>query len=285
MTTKKMGGKVNCSIPGPVCPIDKLKWGNSEDSFGCTKWGQTMTFPQGNTIINRVMIKFEETINYQEVYQNIDIWFKRFYQIYQIMNFKKIKNKENETPPLIKGFGFKNTGLILYSLDIETNKSEVIRDTNSKCFISLDFANGELTYEIFEKIVCLVNKQRDLNFSYKCYLEGIIAFFDNDFKKAITICSPALENALHMGLEEFSKEKHIYFLNKLIDKKYKMLGGYFDLAKDLNMNLPTQDYKTKILLLRNKVIHKGYEPTQKEVKDYLEDIKVYLDYFIKSILE
>ena len=50
----------------------------------------------------------------------------------------------------------------------------------------------------------------------------------------------------------------------------------FELAEDIKMPLPTSDYKTKLLELRNKVIHKGYKPTINEVNDYLNDEVLHL---------
>ena len=45
------------TLHGPVCPINPA-WGNNEDAFGCTEWGQTMSFPKGNSLIKRVMLDF-----------------------------------------------------------------------------------------------------------------------------------------------------------------------------------------------------------------------------------
>ena len=108
--------------------------------------------------------------------------------------------------------------------------------------------------------------------------------YNNDYIKAVTICSPAIEFVLSQALESFCKEKDIYFLNKL-RKKYRMLGGLFELAKDLNMPLPTKDYNSKILELRNNVIHKGYNPSKKEAEVYLKNIKIYIDSLSPALLE
>ena len=101
--------------------------------------------------------------------------------------------------------------------------------------------------------------------------------------KKITVCSPALEAALLNGIKNFAVKKNIYFLDKLL-KKYRMLGGYFALACDIDMTLPTQDYKTALLDLRNEVVHNGYAPTKEEADKYLKDVRLYLDAFSNGIL-
>ena len=63
-----------------------------------------------------------------------------------------------------------------------------------------------------------------------------------------------------------------------------MLGGYFALANDIDMTLPTQDYKTALVELRNNVVHNGYDPTAEEAEKYLKDVRLYLDNFSKSVL-
>ena len=133
------------------------------------------------------------------------------------------------------------------------------------------------------KIINLTNIQKDLTFDYRYFLEGFRAFHEGDYKKAITVCSPALEAALLNGIKSFATSKNIYFLDKLL-KKYRMLGGYFALAKDIDMELPTQDYKTALLDLRNDVVHNGYAPSKEEADKYLKDVRLYLDTFSTGIL-
>ncbi len=279
----------NPKIPGPVCPVNGLIWGNEEDGFGCTKWGQTMSFPKGNSMVNRVIVDFsineiDAGTEVQTVYNYIDGWFNRFYDIYEIIAMIPAKKKEPKTPPIIQGYGFRNAGLLLYAVDPKTRKLNVIHNSNDNgAHITLDIPTGRLKYDELEKIINLTNIQKDLTFDYRYFLEGFRAFHEGDYKKAITVCSPALEAALLNGIKSFAISKNIYFLDKLL-KKYRMLGGYFALAKDIDMELPTQDYKTALLDLRNDVVHNGYAPSKEEADKYLKDVRLYLDTFSTGIL-
>lgn len=285
-------GKLECEnhvIPGPVCPINGMTWGNEQDSFGCTHWGQTMSFPDGNSLVNQIMVEFspyEEDlkIDSQTIYDHIDSWFERFYDIYEVISMKSAKSKKVKTPPFVQGYGFRSTGVILHAVDPNTKKLMPIHNDNDNgAHITLDFSNGHIKYDELIKIIDLANEQSDMTFSFRYFLEGLRAFFEEDYKKAVTVCSPALEAALLNGIKNFADSKNIYFLDKLL-KKYRMLGGYFALATDINMKLPTQDYKTALLDLRNNVVHNGYAPTREEADKYLKDVRLYLDTFSNGIL-
>lgn len=276
-------------IPGPVSPIDDITWGNKQDGFGRTTWGQTMAFPKGNSIIKNVMLRFslpdtDFEKSSQTIYDCVNGWFERFYDICEIVTLMPMKKKEPTPPKMIQGYGFRNSGLILYTVNPNTKKPDAIHNKNDHCAnITLELPTGCLKYDELVKIIDMANKQKELSFSFKCFLEGLRAFFNEDYKKAITVCSPALEAALLTGIEDFAKKKNIYFLEKLL-KKYRMLGGYFALANDIDMTLPTQDYKTALVELRNNVVHNGYDPTAEEAEKYLKDVRLYLDNFSKSVL-
>lgn len=279
----------NHVIPGLVCPISGMKSGNEQDAFGCTKWGQTMSFPKGNSLVKRVMVEFFSLennleIDAQTIYNHIDSWFERFYDIYEIVSMRAAKKKEVKTPTLVQGYGFRNTGVILYAVDPKTGKLISIHNNNDAgAHITLELLSGSLKYDELERIINLTNEQKDLTFDYRYFLEGLRAFFEEDYKKTITVCSPALEAAILNGIKKFAISKDIYFLDKLL-KKYRMLGGYFALANDIDMKLPTQDYKSALLDLRNNVVHNGYAPTKEEADKYLKDVRLYLDTFSNGIL-
>lgn len=277
------------SIPGPLCPINEIKWGNDEDAFGYTKWGATRGFPNGISIIERIVLDFsilenDLDTNSQTVYNHIEAWFNRFYDIYEIILLKPAKRKKSKTPSIVIGYGLSNTGFILHAIDPKTKKLNPIYNNNDRdASIRVEILKDSLNFDELTKIIDLTNEQRDLSFDFKYYLEGLRAFFDDDYKKAITVCSPALEAALLNGIKNFSVSKNIYFLDKLL-KKYRMLGGYFALAADIDMKLPTQDYKIALLDLRNNVVHNGYAPTKEETEKYLKDVRLYLDTFSKGML-
>ena len=277
------------AIPGPVCPINGRTWGNEQDCFGHTKWGQTMSFPKGNSLISRVMIEFyipEDDLgtNAQIIYHHIDEWFFRFYDIFEVVSMTPLEKKKDKIPPIVPGYGFRNSGILLYAVDSQTGKLNVIHNDNDNgAHMAIDFLYGHLKYEQLFRIIGLANEQKDLTFGYRYFLEGFRAFYNEDYKKTITVCAPALEAALLSGIKTFAGSKNIYFLDKLL-KKYKMLSGYFALANDIDMELPTEDYTTAIVKLRNNVVHEGYAPTREETDKYLKDVRLYLDAFSNGIL-
>ena len=284
----RINGKLdteNKIIPGPICPIPGMTLGNEQEGLGKTKWGQTMSFPNGNSSVTCVMVEFSmfeddlET-DVQTVYDNIDAWFARFYDIYEVLSMYPVRRKEKEPPLFVQGYGFRNAGILLFTRH-PTNYLYNKNDTGA--FFDVDFLTGRLKYEELAKIIRFTNEQKELSFDYRCFVEGLRAFFEEDYKKAITVSSPALEAALLSGIKKFAVSKNIYFLDKLL-KKYRMLGGYFALANDIDMVLPTSDYKKSLLDLRNDVVHNGYAPTKEETDKYLKDVKKYLDAFSESLL-
>lgn len=277
------------NLPGPVCPIN-TNWFNTEESFGVTGWGQTLTFPAGESSIKKVLFTFEfedngMKINTNDIYDNITEWFNNFYDIKELVTGISTYKKELKNPRLVQGFGLYSTNLQLYLYDDNNKKySKILNEADANLSYTIQICNNFLKIKELQTILNYLNKSKEIKFDYKYYLEGKRAYENEDYIKAVTICAPALEFVLSQSLESFCKSKGIYFLNKL-RKKYRMLGGMFDLAEDIKMPLPTTDYKTKILKLRNKVIHEGYRPSKKEVNDYLKDIKLYIDTLSPSILE
>ena len=100
------------TIPGPVCPISS-SWGNEEEANGSTIWGQTISFPKGNSLIKRVVLEFyiaenDFETNVQTVYDYVDAWFERFYDIYEIVLMAPVKKKESKIPHFVQGYTRKN---------------------------------------------------------------------------------------------------------------------------------------------------------------------------------
>lgn len=277
------------NIPGPVCPIN-TDWFNREDEFGVTGWGQTLSFPAGESVIKKVLFVFEfedneMKLNTNDIYDNVEEWFNNFYDIKELVTGISTYKKEIKNPILVQGFGLSSTHLQLYLYDNSNKKyTKILNEADRNLSYRIQICNNQLKFEELKKIIDYLNKSKQIKFDYKYYLEGKRAFENEDYIKAVTICSPALEFVLSQALEMFCKSKGIYFLNKL-RKKYRMLGGMFDLAEDIKMPLPTTDYRTKILKLRNKVIHEGYRPLKREVEYYLKDIKLYIDKLSPNLLE
>lgn len=152
----KANGKLEegkLSIPGPICPINGIVLGNEEDSFGYTKWGATRSFPMGDTEVNRIMIEFylpENSLetDSQTIYNHIDAWFKRFYDIYEVLSMKPAKRKEVKTPTLVQGYGFRTAGLILCKVNPDTKKFDPIYNNNDNgAHITIEIIKDHLMYE------------------------------------------------------------------------------------------------------------------------------------------
>ena len=119
-----------------------------------------------------------------------------------------------------------------YNILIEENKKYNLTRIIEKEDVYLKHFYDSLT---ITKIIDLTNVQKDLTFDFRYFLEGLRAFFEEDYKKAITVCAPALEAAILNGIKNFAANKNIYFLDKLL-KKYILLLQNFIKIILININ-------------------------------------------------
>ena len=251
-----------------TCPLKDYTWKNTPKN-GETEWGRVISYPQYSAYISQIILKFENISEHdiKVVYDNISIWFDKFYNLKSIISCQShhfsICEMTSSTP-----------SLDIYKLN-DSLKQIKIRE--NEISFTADLSNEGLSVEEFSKITELTNNSNPISFEYDKYQLAIQSFDKKDYPMVIVNASIAIEKSLVSKIKKVCREKKVSF-TKLSDK-YKMLGGIFSLAEVLNIRLPTTNYRNSINTLRNNVIHNGYLPTKQEANNFLKDTKKYLESF------
>lgn len=122
---------------------------------------------------------------------------------------------------------------------------------------------------------------KELNLEHRLLNDARMSFAYNDYRKAIIDASAVIEIVLTKKIENELGKYGIAFKNKLL-KKFKMLGGKFELIDILGIELPKFN-KADVLEPRNKVAHAGFFPSSKEARTILDIAESLTELFSPSL--
>ena len=83
-----------------------------------------------------------------------------------------------------------------------------------------------------------------------------------------------------MIFESYFSEKPPY----LAAGRVRLVKKPFDKLKQYNISIPVVNYKTDIINLRNSVVHKGIDVSERETRDYLIKCRTIIDEYEPSII-
>jgi len=90
-------------------------------------------------------------------------------------------------------------------------------------------------------------------------LEAYRAYAREDYRKSILESATAVELCLTNRIKNEFEVIGLSFGEKLL-KKFRMLGGRFELIRLLEIELPEIDYQKLLIDPRNEVVHKAHFP-------------------------
>ena len=129
-----------------------------------------------------------------------------------------------------------------------------------------------------------MKQEKEIALPYELLIVAYRAVIRNDFRSAVIVGATALEKAILHKIETFYKENALTTFEA--DKKnHKMLGKEFQWLKELQIEIPVDNYQHGILEIRNETTHEGKKATFDEVMNYLENCKSIIQAYNPSVLE
>jgi hypothetical protein len=239
-------------------------------------WGRLISYPDCTSEVKKALFEFnvlssktEEICN--NIYEGFDNWIQLFYQ------YLRLITKQN-TMITINVKNAHNPNLRLY--DVNANLYKLQNNIYISVIMPDDKYNLNLTKLI--EVCNLASSGKIPKLEYKLLLEAYNARLNNDPRKAIIEAANALEVCLTNRIMIEFDNLNIAFGEQLLDK-FRMLGGRFNLMKILGINLPTLDYKTKILDPRNDVVHKAKFYDMATANVVILEVEKYLKEFSPSL--
>lgn len=244
-------------------------------------WGQTVRYPSGESLVNLALLKMDlcrdnfESAS-QEVYKCFPVWVALFDQYVTLLTTKKSCQDVSDEPG--------NLELLTYE---EGQFTYIPTMHCSDMNFYLDGPDKFLRFEQFEEAASLSSKNLFPRLEYKMLLQAYRAREEEDYRKAIVEAGSALEISLtHRIVEEF-RNQSISFGQELLNKKYRMLGGMFELVRLLGIQLPNteQHYRTFVIEPRNNVVHKAEFPLRPTADRFITEVEGILRLFSPVIYE
>ncbi|MBD3653362.1 hypothetical protein [Kangiella sp.] len=231
-------------------------------------WGKPVSYPEVTASVELALLEFSlELDNYdastQKIYNSSGEWLRIFEDYVKLITKQGTRNIvfSNDMPG--------NLELIF----CEGAKFEPVSN-NSSTYISVEMSSDDMSlhFDQYENAAKLASQFLQPGLQYRMLLESYGARKREDYRKAIIEAASALEVCLTMRIKEEFNAQGISFGEKLL-QKFRMLGGRFELASLLGINLPDKDYKSLILNPRNNVIHRAEFPDKGLANQVINEVE------------
>lgn len=255
---------VNNDIQKPDALIESL----FEDSLPKYCWGK---LDYNSIKIKSFLIHFEivKDENFTETINNLfwiirKKWFQNLKEHIEICKEISFKKRKQEIKDYV-GYAGINAKTIINNKNL---KVPIVAPPSPPIITSISefqFINNEINLALFNYIINIISELKEVPTELSLINKARIELKSNP-RRAIIDCSTALEITLTKICKEYLLELHDEgFVNNLLDNKYKTLGNRLHLAFLLNL-FDDDGYHEDIVSVRNKIIHKGYSPSQEEAK-------------------
>ena len=245
------------------------------------EWGHVYRRPQiiaGIRVVG-IMARLAEDSVYK-LFANMIRWREKFENIAFLMMDELVLDQQPLRLDQMKGGGSDfHTGLRLFELNdkmikevrnpinVQTLKANFVSETNC------------LTFEQYKLAFNMASSNTPVSHTYTLLLVAYKAFKKGDFRSAVILGGSAIENCILQKLAQYSMEHGIELKTPIGE-----LGRKFDKLKQYNISIPVVNYKTDIINLRNSVVHKGIDVSERETRDYLIKCRTIIDEYEPSII-
>ncbi|MBU2522885.1 MAG: hypothetical protein KKE23_01180 [Nanoarchaeota archaeon] len=237
-----------------IAPEITASWKRGEKQL---YWGSPLIYPSGESRVYSLLLLFEIEEALQEqiitnLYNGYPVWIELFKVYTELFTQQKSK----------KRFYIKNADpedrLELYYQD--DSKIKMCHYNNKGISVNLvSRENIYLKHEQIKSICELCSEVKKPKIEYRILLKAYEALRVDDYRQTILECATAVELTITNRIKKEFDSLNIKFGEKLF-KKYRMLGGRFELVNLLEIPLPNYDYKELLIEPRNNIIHGGFFP-------------------------
>lgn len=235
----------------PVAPKDALTWKRGNEPLF---WGRIIRWPHGWAAVHSALMRFRLPADRMHdkataVHHNFLGWFDAFVAYVDLLT-KQRRTAFSEVEPYPS------------QLDLFRWVAEGSRDRPYKAApqaVSLQLVMTDetlLTPKQFREACELASSGRPPALHYRVQLEAYRAMRARDFRKALIETGSAAELALTRVIRDRLERLGVTFADEL-SKKYQGLGGKFQMARTVGLQMPDLDYRKRLVQPRNDVTHKG----------------------------
>ncbi len=243
-------------------------------------WGKPHSYPDGESAVEQALFQFLlEPENFESdaerIYNGFGTWLDLFEKYVILLSTQGRCSRVTVKNPRANQ---------IHLLHHEESKPGFKHITFPQS-VSVNIATGgDLQREQFEEISRMSSELLPPRLEYLLLLEAYTARRNQDYRKAIIEASNALEVSLTNRISEEFKIQAVSFGEKPL-KKFRMLGGRFELARLLSIPLPSKDYEKLIVEPRNDVVHKAGFPNEKLAHQVIAEVEEVLRLFSPIIHE
>ncbi|MCK5555434.1 MAG: hypothetical protein KAI76_04290 [Alphaproteobacteria bacterium] len=199
-------------------------------------WGKPSNYPSGESFVNIVLVKMNVLKDdvesaAKDIYESFDTWLNLFEQYVMLLTTQNIRCGTT---------GGDGSGHI----ELFDNRKDKLNYISRSSSVNMTYYiygdDVSLHLDQLKEAASLSSKNLPLRLEYQMLLQAYRAIMGEDYRKAIIEAASALEISLTKRIKEEFQNQNISFGEKLL-KKYRMLGGRFELVRVLGIPLPNKD--------------------------------------------
>ena len=245
------------------------------------EWGTVYRRP--NIIVGIKAVCFGTVLSEHAVntlFAKVPEWKSKLENIFELMMHRLMPEQENiRLAKISDGRVCAYTGINLFT--ISEKMITEIPNPHSMPAIRVNLVNDSwcLSSQQFKECFEMASASVPLSQTYVLLLAAYRAFTRNDYRSAVVLGGCAIENSILKKIVCYCKEKNIELKRPIGE-----LGKKFKKLKEYNIDIPVEDYKTRILEVRNNVTHKGIDVGEANTLRYLEDCRSLICVYEPSII-
>ena len=260
-----------------VGPVEAQDWKRGTTQL---HWGIPVAYPSGNAAVNLLLAEFFiPSVNFEMAAQQIYEGFREWHDLF--IDYVKLLTTQNTRKRIYGGSGQGRIELLK-----QDGKDITHISPRGAIMLQVEMSGQEelLHGDQFAFASHLCSGGAHPRLEYQLLLEAYSARRNEDYRMAIIEAASALEICLtNRILAEFA-ELGISFGDKLI-RKFRTLGGRFELVRLLEIKLPEKDYEGLVLGPRNDVIHRADFPNRAEADKVIKEVEELLGMFSPQLHE
>ena len=230
-------------------------------------WGYGIRFPYKTSLIKAVSVLFKGTAEQAAlIYTAFPEWLDRFMAIVKMHIYDFYRESTSQGIQIGEdGIYDKKTGLLLNRLDEGRWKYVQNPDNIISATIDPNMDNDGFSQNELSQIAIKAGEAKPFSESHYFLSEACGAYQRWDNRSCVIFAGIALEYGIISRVKKYCNDHNQPFVH------LGTLGNKFQKLKDLGINIPINDYKTRIVNYRNDVAHKGIAVTDVEAKRFWED--------------
>ena len=238
-------------------------------------WGRGIRFPNKTSLVKAASILFRGTAEQAAlIYTAFPDWLDRFMTIVKMHIYDLYREPTSQEIQIGEDGKYdKKTGLLLNRLD--EGKLIYVRNPDNIITVSIDpnMDNEGFSLNELSQIAIDSGKAKPFSESHYFLSEACGAYQRRDNRGCVIFAGIALEYGIISRVKKYCNEHNQPFM------LLGTLGQKLSKLKDLGIDVPISDYKSRIVNYRNDVAHKGIKVPDAEAIRFWKDCSFLIQSF------